>query len=66
MNKQEIMVNSARAEVAQSAQTLLNKIDALERLEPLTELQQAVYDRTDLNISDATNVLHFLIEVLEQ
>ena len=60
------MINSAKAELAEAAQVFLSKVDALEKLHPLTELHQAVYDRTDLNINDATNVLHFLIEALEQ
>jgi hypothetical protein len=63
--RKQIMIASAKAELSQAAQTFLDKVDQLEKLESLTELNTAVYEGTDLCVSDATNVLYYLIEALQ-
>ena len=56
----------ARAELAQASQIFLDKVAQLEKLEPLVELNTAIYDITDLCVNDATNVIYFLIQALEK
>jgi hypothetical protein len=65
MNRQEMMLRAARGELADAAQMFLDKVDALEKLESLTEINTAVYESTDLCLGDATNALYFLIQHLE-
>ncbi len=60
------MIQSAKAELAQAAQTFLDKVDQLEKLESLIDLYTAVYETTELCVNDATNVLYVLIQALEK
>jgi hypothetical protein len=66
ISKEQMMTRTARCELAQAAQTFLDKVEALGKMQDLTDLNIAIYDDTDLCIEDAQNVLHFLIQQLER
>ncbi|MBW4450721.1 MAG: hypothetical protein KME38_28815 [Spirirestis rafaelensis WJT71-NPBG6] len=65
MNRQEMILRTAKGEVAHAAQVFIDKVEQLRKIEDLTYLNTAVYDSTDLCIEDAQNVLHFLIKQIE-
>jgi hypothetical protein len=68
MNRQELMIGAALAEVASAAETLKTKIDLLKRLDAVAfyELNQAIYDASDLYLNDGLNVLSALTDALNQ
>lgn len=57
------MIESSKAEVVLAAELFIAKLDALKTLLPhsdLLDLNEAIYESTDLFLSDAISVLEFL------
>lgn len=61
----EIQIRTARTELALACETFLEKVEALERLEGLSNLHTSVYEACDLTIFNATTVVHFIKESLK-
>ncbi len=68
MNREEMILSSAKAEIIQAAEILFTKIDSLKKLDSavFNELNDLVYENCDLCVNDATNILYSLMYVLNQ
>ena len=68
MTRQELMLASAKAEIAIAAEALKTKIDLLKRLDSdvFNELNQFIYDSSDLYLNDGLNVLYALTDILNR
>jgi len=68
MTKEELMLASAKAEIAIATETLKLKIDLLKRIDSsaFNQLNEAIYESCDLNANDALNILYALTDALNQ
>jgi hypothetical protein len=68
MSREEMMIASAKAEIAIAAETLKTKIDLLKRIDSsaFNQLDEVIYESCDLNVNDALNLLYALTDVLNQ
>jgi hypothetical protein len=68
MTKEELMLASAKVEIAIATETLKLKIDLLKRIDSsvFNQLNEAMYESCDLNVNDALNILYALTDALNQ
>ncbi|MBW4608333.1 MAG: hypothetical protein KME22_14235 [Hassallia sp. WJT32-NPBG1] len=68
MKTEDAILASAKGDIAIAAENLKTKIDLLKRLScsAFNELNESIYDSSDLYFNDGLNVLYALTDALNQ